>query len=150
MRAQVTDGKDLPTNPDLKDLVLFSAMDQEFPIVSSGMARNQVYIQQVGQQNFSDVNISSEESFLNLSQDGSQNFVNLSLNTRRVYGNVIQQGEDNYYRESTFAPNDEVSVNLEQNGNNLHLERYGSNSIGNKLDLKMTGEGKSIIIRNYK
>lgn len=149
LEAQVTDGKDLPTNPDLKDLVLFSAMDQEFAILSSE-APNQVYIQQVGQQNFSDVNVRSEESSLNLSQNGSQNFVNLSVNVHKVYGNVIQSGDNNFYTESTYGPSQQVTLNLEQNGDNLYLERYGANSIGNKLNLKMTGDNKTIIVRNFK
>ncbi|MFZ0490391.1 MAG: hypothetical protein WCE57_12530 [Salegentibacter sp.] len=149
MGAQVTEGKDLPINPDMKELVLFSAMDQEFAIISSE-APNQVFIKQVGQQNFSDVNVKSEESSLNLNQNGSQNFVNLSLNVRKVYGNVIQSGDNNFYTERTYGPSQQVTLNLEQKGNNLYLERYGSNSIGNKLNLKMTGDNKTIIVRNFK
>jgi len=42
-----------------------------------------------------------------------------------------------------------ASIELNQTGNNLHFERFGSNDIGDNLQFNMTGESRTIVVRNF-
>lgn len=110
---------------------------------------NEVFIQQIGNGNNINSQVSAEKRTLNYTQLGDYNSINVKVNAEKIQQNIIQNGNANNVFDFSNAPSQEVSLNLSQNGNNLHFERYGSNSIGDKLEFNMTGNSKSIIIRNF-
>ncbi len=111
---------------------------------------NQIYIEQIGERNLSMVSINTSESDIQLIQKGSNNYINLNISTLKVQTNIVQHGNNNYLMDSVFSPDSEISLNLMQKGNDLHFERFGSNSIGDNLQFNMTGNSKTLIIRNFK
>ncbi|MCF4102048.1 hypothetical protein L1I30_10250 [Gillisia sp. M10.2A] len=111
---------------------------------------NQIYIQQIGDGNIVESNINAKKSDVEFSQDGNDNFINLTANVKSLVADVEQNGNNNYFLDSVNSPTSNISINLTQNGDNLLFERYGSNSIGDNIRFNMTGDSKSIIVRNYK
>jgi len=72
-------------------------------------------------------------------------------NTAVIYGNktqLIQNGDDQsfYYTETSIVPS-ELKVNMEGTGN--YLEIFGNNGISENMQINLTGNDRSIIIRNY-
>lgn len=110
----------------------------------------QVFIEQVGNGNSVTSKINAENSVVKYSQHGNQHTANVHIHSKTYQGNITQKGNNNNVFDNAYAPTEEVSLNLSQNGRNLHFERHGSNSIGDKLNFKMNGSNKSIIVRNFK
>lgn len=61
---------------------------------------------------------------------------------------LIQNGDNQsfYYNESSIVPS-ELKVNMEGSGN--YLEVFGNNGISENMQINMTGNDRSVIIRNY-
>ena len=74
----------------------------------------------------------------------------MNISTLKDQTNIVQHGNNNYLMDNVFSPDSEISLNLMQKGNDLHFERFGSNSIGDNLQFNMTGNFKTLIIRNFK
>ena len=64
--------------------------------------------------------------------------------------NIVQNGNYNNIFENIYDPTSNISLTLTQNGQNNYFERFGSNSIGDKLEFTMNGSDTSIIVRNFK
>ena len=110
---------------------------------------NQIFIEQIGANNNIDTYTSSENSDLKLFQYGDSNNISFMMDARNLDGTIIQEGNNNNAFDFTVNANRDVSANLLQQGDNLHFERYGANSISNNLKIIQTGETRSIIIRNF-
>ncbi|MDT0646768.1 hypothetical protein RM545_08705 [Zunongwangia sp. F260] len=117
--------------------------------IISPFVSNNIYIAQVGEGNSSYVNMTAEDSNLNLNQEGSYNTIHLEAHVRSMEGTVTQNGNSNFVLNLASDPNLDVPINVRQNGNNLNFESYGVNSIGSKLMFQMTGDANSIIVRNF-
>lgn len=111
---------------------------------------NQIFIQQIGQGNNIEANTSSGNKDLKLIQYGNKNFISLKSNAENLHGAIVQKGDNNTSFDFTTNSSQDISTDLLQQGNNLHFERYGSNSIGNDLKFIQSGDTKSIIVRNFK
>ena len=110
---------------------------------------NQIFIEQIGANNNIDAYTSSENSDLELFQYGDSNNISFMIDAKNLDGTIIQNGNNNNAFDFTVNANQDVSANLLQQGDNLHFERYGANSISNNLNIIQTGETRSIIIRNF-
>jgi hypothetical protein len=110
---------------------------------------NQIFIEQIGANNKIDAYTSSENSDLELFQYGDSNNISFMMDAKNLDGTIIQNGNDNNAFDFTVNANQDVSANLLQQGDNLHFERYGANSISNNLKIIQTGETRSIIVRNF-
>ena len=110
---------------------------------------NQIFIEQIGANNNIDAYTSSENSDLELFQYGDSNNISFMMDAKNLDGTIIQNGNDNNAFDFTVNANQDVSANLLQQGDNLHFERYGANSISNNLKIIQTGETRSIIVRNF-
>ena len=71
------------------------------------------------------------------------------MDAKNLDGTIIQNGDNNNAFDFTVNSNQDVSANLLQQGDKLHFERYGANSISNNLKIIQTGETRSIIVRNF-
>ena len=110
---------------------------------------NQIFIEQIGANNNIDAYTSSENSDLKLLQYGDGNYISFITDAQNLDGTIIQDGNNNKSFDFTVNPDQDVSANLLQQGDNLHFERYGANSISNNLKIIQTGETRSIIVRNF-
>jgi len=110
---------------------------------------NQIFIEQIGANNNIDTYTSSESSDLELFQYGNSNNISFMIDAKNLDGTIIQNGNNNNAFDFTVNANQDVSANLLQQGDNLHFERYGANSISNNLKIIQTGETRSIIVRNF-
>ena len=110
---------------------------------------NQIFIEQIGANNNIDTYTSSENSDLKLFQYGDSNNISFIMDAKNLDGTIIQNGNNNNAFDFTVNANQDVSANLLQQGDNLHFERYGANSISNNLKIIQTGETRSIIVRNF-
>ena len=110
---------------------------------------NQIFIEQIGANNNINTYTSSENSDLKLFQYGDSNNIYFIMDAKNLDGTIIQNGNNNNAFDFTINANRDVSANLLQQGDNLHFERYGANSISNNLKIIQTGETRSIIVRNF-
>ncbi len=135
----------------LQDLM---ALPQGVPIHSEKAVAfkntgNQIFLEQIGDDNSIGVHITSERRNINLIQNGNENYINLTSNVKSVSADVVQNGNNNFLMDDVFGVSQDISLQLKQNGDNLHFERHGSNSIGDNLKFEINGNSKAIIIRNF-
>lgn len=126
--------------------------DLTFDQISSSQlnSNNQVYIIQIGYNNTIKADFKTNNSKSNYFQDGDHNNINLNITAKTFQGFIDQTGDNNRIFDHIYEPSSDISLNLTQNGKNNHFERHGSNSIGEKLEFRMNGNDKSIIVRNFK
>lgn len=110
---------------------------------------NNIFIEQIGDNNRVNTQISSPNVDGRFYQDGMGNGFSLVLNAEKVNYALVQSGDNNYLLDHTFAPSNTAKLKIQQNGNNNHIEKYGTNSITNKLEFILTGNSKSLIIRSF-
>lgn len=125
----------------------FSSFGQE---ITPATQNDGVLIQQVGNGNIVSSKVASKATRLKINQEGDLNYLNSSYNTKSLDHSIQQNGNNNKVFDFQFDPNQENSLNLIQNANNAHFERFGTNSIGNKMKVHMGGNTKTIIVRNFK
>ncbi len=112
-------------------------------------ANNYIFIQQVGPQNRVFVDIKTDQSELNFTQQGTNNTIVLGVTALKADVSVNQYGSNHIYREYLNNSNAVIQRNFTQNGNGQKLEIYNSNSISEKMILNMSGQAKTIVIRNF-
>lgn len=121
------------------------ASKQSFQNHTSG---SQVYIQQVGVGNYANAQVQSQRAFVDYRQEGNYNYISFDMQATHVENVVYQTGNSN--RAFGFMTGDAQSnLHLSQTGNNQHFEQFGSNSIGDKMQLKMSGNTNAVIVRNF-
>jgi hypothetical protein len=109
-----------------------------------------VFINQIGDNNSALVQTISEKSDMNLLQTGNGNALGLDLNARNVIYNALQQGNRNTLLEfnSSFYGKELIQRDIQQNGNDQNLIIHGNNSLSDRLKIRMSNSGQSLIIRN--
>ena len=109
---------------------------------------SQVYIQQVGVGNYANAQVQSQRALVDYRQEGNYNYISFDMQATHVENVVHQTGNSN--RAFGFMTGDAQSnLHLSQTGNNQHFEQFGSNSIGDKMQLKMSGNTNAVIVRNF-
>lgn len=108
-----------------------------------------VYINQIGNNNTSTVQTESQISDVELVQLGNSNTIDLNIKATAVDYTVLQQGNNNLLLEYNLFNNKQlIERSVEQNGNNQNLVIHGTNSIVDKMKIKMSEGSQSLIIRN--
>ncbi|SFH86973.1 hypothetical protein [Halpernia frigidisoli] len=82
-----------------------------------------------------------------LSQIGNYNIAKINLIDDKV--NLQQNGNRNelYYRDNNGLQSS--SINIIENGINNYIDVNGSNSISDGMTIKITGDNRTVIVRNY-
>lgn len=111
---------------------------------------NTVVVEQVGNNNITYSFTFTGKNELRLFQYGDDNEISVLANARKLEGEIVQNGYNNYSFDFVHDSRQDLEIGLIQEGNNHHFERHGSNSIGNHLKFKMSGDSNSIIVRNFK
>ena len=123
------------------------SIQQQSPAANSN---NTLFIQQIGESNLIRANIHTSSSDVNYFQNGEDNRINTQVNAKTYRSTIAQNGSNNKIFDWVYAPTKEIELNLSQNGKDHTFVRFGSNSIGDKLQFTMNGNSNSIIVRNFK
>jgi hypothetical protein len=109
-----------------------------------------VFINQIGDFNRTIVQSSSERSDINLIQTGNENTMRLDLSARNIIYNALQQGNGNKLLEfnSVISGKELIQRDIQQVGNDQNLIIHGNNGLSDRLQVRMSNSGQSLIIRN--
>jgi hypothetical protein len=132
----------------IKNLADFGLTNQEDPRLSM-LQGNSVFLRQIG--DFNEVNIQSQTvaSDIKLNQNGEGNLTDLRYQVQKAAATLNQLGNSNVIRDFVNAPNENISLNLTQEGNQLQFERFGVNSMTKNIQLKQTEASPQVIIRSF-
>lgn len=109
-----------------------------------------VFLTQIGEDNQARVRVSAQASDINILQNGNDNDVNLEYQVKSVFTDLQQNGNNNYILDYSIETNQEISLDLKQNGDNLTFERFGTNEISKNIKFTQTTASPIIIIRSFK
>ncbi|WP_290696937.1 hypothetical protein [Lacinutrix sp.] len=110
---------------------------------------NSIAIEQAGSNNTIIARVASRASEININQNGLGNDVNLIYKVDAVVSNLSQNGNDNIIKDYVIDPNAKVSLDLQQTGNNLIFDKFGSNNISKNIKFNQTEASPTIIIRSF-
>ena len=134
----------LTTNTELTQATFFQQ--------TRAAATNGIFIRQIGSDNFSRVVTGTSDSGLarvDLLQQGDNNYANIVDSSQEFLKNVVQNGDGNRLYDYSLPSNLSTNFQLIQNGNNLYVEKFGTNSLTEDLKINMTGNARSVIIRSF-
>lgn len=109
---------------------------------------NLIQIQQIGNYNYSDVNVRSNAVSMEVNQFGDNNYTNVYRNTYDLNENVFQAGNNNFISDFSVYSPDPVNTSFNQQGNNLTIISNGSNSISKNLQINQSGNSGTVYIYN--
>lgn len=81
-------------------------------------------------------------------QIGNKNWAQLELN-RSSEISLLQEGFHNYTYFNNRLTNEGSSMNIQVQGSNNIVDITGSNSISDNMKIKISGDNKTIFMRNY-
>lgn len=110
---------------------------------------NRIVLKQVGDFNIVAVNNTTQASEIKIAQFGERNLTNLSYVAKTSYTDLIQNGNYNTIKDYSYDLEADISLELQQQGNGLYFERFGTNSITESLKFKQTSASPTIIIRSF-
>lgn len=114
---------------------------------SEAVVSNITYIQQIGNQNYSNVNLQSNHSNFRVYQNGYNNEVDITKSAYTINELVVQNGDNNSIYERSYYSN-VVNSQVIQTGNNNEYLSMGSNSISDNLKINIRGNNKTVIVLN--
>lgn len=110
---------------------------------------NIIQVNQMGLGNSTDLNVVSENSNLVVNQYGSNNYIDLYKKSNELLQSVNQSGNNNFISDFSLIDENQINMNVKQDGNNLSLYNNGSNSISKNMKITQTGNSGSIYIFNH-
>ena len=116
---------------------------------STANAGNNVFITQIGEDNYTNATVTAANSSQTIIQLGSSNYSASHLNTKNINATIIQFGRNNYYSDYAINAHETIDLELTQQGENLNFERFGVNSTTKDLKVKMIGTDRSVIVRSF-
>lgn len=126
----------------------FQVKDESY--ISNVKSGNALLITQVGINNEAYVNVISSQSDVEVSQFGRDNFTDLSYSGNNIQAKVRQNGENNIVTDYMLFTQDGLKTEITQNGSNLTIFKFGSNSITDGLKINMTGSYKTLVLNSFK
>lgn len=117
--------------------------------LTTEQADTSVMIAQIGSNNTTVTNASSDNGTIQVAQRGDDNTTFISVSATDLKSTVIQSGNNNNYLNFNVFNQDVHQTTIIQNGNNQNLIRHGGNALSDKLKVTMQGEGQSVIIRSF-
>lgn len=117
---------------------------------SNPVQGSSVFLVQVGENNQARVAVAAQSSDINVLQNGNDNDVNLTYQVASVFTELQQNGNNNYILDYSIDSEQDISIDLKQNGDNLNFERFGTNEISKNIKFTQTAASPTIIIRSFK
>ena len=138
---------------DLQDWQLdqqetFSAIERSSTEIQANLNKS-VFIKQMGDTNTAFIDVFSNAYAVEVTQAGDYNAVDINESALQITKNIIQNGNNNTYFENSYSTGEHTMIDVNQEGSNLYFEKFGSNALSNKIKLKMTGNSKTVILRNF-
>ena len=116
---------------------------------SSSLQGNKVLLRQIGDFNQLNVATATRASDISVVQQGNDNQTSLDYTTQTAFARLAQFGNGNTIRDYVYNPQEDISLELTQEGDNIYFERFGANSMTKSLTLKQTEASPVIIIRSF-
>ena len=118
-------------------------------ITSMPVQGSAVFLNQIGKKNKAKVKVSARASDINIQQNGNYNFTDLEYKVNTVISNLVQNGNSNSIKDYVYNGEDDISLQLQQEGDHLYFERFGSNELTKSLIFRQTEASPTIIIRSF-
>lgn len=110
---------------------------------------NDVFVQQIGLDNYVSLVSSARTSDVKLSQEGNENSIYLSVDAARYLASIRQIGNNNRHLEFARASSMSLESSVLQQGQNNNLIIHGRNNLSDKIEVNMSGNDQTVIIRNF-
>jgi hypothetical protein len=125
----------------------FIGLNNQVNARNSAIQGNSVFLRQIGSLNQVSVVTATETSEINVLQNGDFNQVDLDYNVNSVYTDLVQNGNFNTIVDYVNDPQEDVSLQLVQDGDYKVFEREGVNSLTRSI--KFTQGTPTIIVRSF-
>ncbi|MFT5964646.1 MAG: adenylate cyclase [Flavobacterium sp.] len=109
-----------------------------------------VNIKQIGSYNSLKIYLKAESVAVSVVQNGTGNQLELEREANSIKQKVVQEGQNNSIKDFSIYTNNNVNIELIQQGNNQSILNYGSNSISENMKVVQSGNGAAVIIINRK
>jgi hypothetical protein len=124
-------------------------MQRSVAPLTNTQADSAVLIAQIGSNNSTVANATSDNGAVQVVQRGDDNNTFVDVSATELKATVIQSGNNNNYLNFNVFNLEKSETSIIQNGNNQNLIRHGGNALSEKLKVTMQGEGQSVIIRSF-
>jgi len=107
-----------------------------------------VFIAQIGNNNDINVTSTAVNNAIDIQQNGTGNNTFLSVDAQTVVETVRQNGDNNSFLD--FGSTARIhNLEVVQSGSNQNLVFHGGNSISERMNIRMSGDSQSVIVRNF-
>lgn len=137
---------------ELEEAVIYQLNNtsiKQLQLPATQTENSSIFILQVGTDNIIETSANSTDIELAMNQNGSNNVIRMVDNADRINVSVTQNGDQNTFTKYNFFNNTIVNSSFIQNGNNQDINVFGENSISETMKITMTGDGHSLIVRNF-
>jgi len=117
--------------------------------LNENLIGSQVFLQQIGDFNDVNISVSAAASDISVVQNGNLNNTFLNYQVQTVITDIIQNGDGNVLSDFVIDPQENISLEVQQQGNFLTFERFGSNELTKSLRFIQTEASPSIIVRSF-
>lgn len=146
-----------PTDQDLidKGRALNPEILSLFGIFTEAKPRNQqlngnsVFLNQIGDLNQVNIFTQTEASEIRVEQNGNSNSTELKYFARTAFADLEQFGNNNIIKDFIKAPGKDISLDLQQQGNDKYFERNGINGLTKAIKFIQTDATPRLIINSY-
>ena len=140
----VEEGKEL-TPETLSYLGIFTGINPRLQEITG----NSVFLEQIGEMNEVNIMTRTEASEINVRQEGNKNNTSLKYIAKTAYTDIFQLGNYNTIKDFVNAPTEEISLELQQTGNDQVFERNGINELTKSIRFNQTEATPVLIINSY-
>jgi len=110
---------------------------------------NAVALKQIGEYNQAEIRTQTTSSEIALTQNGRYNYTKLDYIANTAIAKLLQEGNNNQIRDYVNDAGTNISLELEQRGDDKVFERNGVNDLTQSLKFIQTDATPSLIIRSY-
>jgi hypothetical protein len=107
---------------------------------------NSSVITQIGNQNFNQNTIITNQSNIQVFQIGQFNSIDIYRNETEVKERIYQNGNHNTVHEMSIGNYNTIENQFIQNGDNNRITSFGSNAISDNLKIQINGNNTSVIV----
>ena len=141
----VEEGKEL--NPEIiSQLGIFT----ESTARNEHLKGNSVFLKQIGEMNQVNILTQTDASEIQVFQNGNSNKTELDYLSRTAIADLVQEGDFNTIVDRVNAPGEDISLDLQQQGNDKYFERNGVNELTKAIKFIQTDATPRLIINSYK
>ncbi|MDT0644609.1 hypothetical protein RM553_17350 [Zunongwangia sp. F363] len=110
---------------------------------------NAVALKQIGDYNQAKIRTQTKYSDIQLTQEGDYNETKLNYTANTAIAKLLQEGNNNKIKDYVNQAGANISLELEQKGDNKIFEREGANELTQSFKFIQTDATPSLIIRSY-